>query len=65
MLAKLRPNGGWRHWLTCLPRYYKRAALVLNDLAMLAFAVWASYSFRLNTFYLPPNGTVAMRDGNP
>ena len=60
MLAKFRPNGGWRHWLTCMPRYHKRAALVLNDLAMLAFAVWASYSFRLNTFYLPPNGTVAL-----
>ncbi len=60
MLAKYRPNGGWRHWLTCLSRYNKRALLVVNDFAMLAFAVWASYSFRLNTFYLPPNGVVAL-----
>jgi len=59
MLAKFRPIGGWRHWLTCLPRYHKRGLLVLNDLAMLAFAVWASYSFRLNTFYLPPTAQVA------
>jgi FlaA1/EpsC-like NDP-sugar epimerase len=60
MLAKYRPQGGWRHWMTCLPRYHKRAALVINDLAMLAFAVWASYSFRLNTFYVAPNATVAL-----
>ncbi len=60
MLAKFRPSGGWRHWLTCLPRYHKRAALVLNDAAILAFAVWASYSFRLNAFYVPPTLTVGL-----
>ncbi len=60
MLAKFRPPGGWRHWMTCLPRYHKRAALVLNDVVVLAFAVWASYSFRLNTFYIPPTGSVAL-----
>jgi FlaA1/EpsC-like NDP-sugar epimerase len=60
MLAKYRPIGGWRHWLTCLPRYHKRTALVVNDIAILAFAVWASYSFRLNTFYVPPTLQVGL-----
>ncbi len=60
MIARLRPSGGWRYWLTCLPRYHKRALLVLNDVGILTFAVWASYSFRLNTFYVPPTVTVGL-----
>ena len=60
MFASMRPDGGWRHWLVGLPRYHKRALLVINDLGLLAFAVWAGYSFRLNTFYVPPSRTVGL-----
>ena len=30
--------------LIALPRYYKRTLLVINDLALLTFAVWAAFS---------------------
>ena len=59
MIAALRPAGGWRHWFIQWPRYWKRVALVSNDLALLTFALWLSYSFRLNTFYVPADWSVA------
>ncbi len=48
-------NGGWREWLIHLPRRPKRALLILNDLFLLSFALWASLSLRLSTLYVPPN----------
>ena len=45
--------------LIALPRYTKRTFLVINDLALLTFAVWAAFSLRLNEFYVPPSRQVA------
>jgi len=39
--------------LVGLPRYYKRAFLVINDLLLVSFAVWAAFSLRLNELYVP------------
>ena len=36
-----------------LPRRYKQAVLVVFDFAMLSFALWASYCFRYDRWYLP------------
>ena len=47
--------GDWRQWLVDLPRYYKRALLICNDLIALSFAVWVAFSLRLNELYVPPN----------
>ena len=48
----------YREQLIALPRGVKRALLIGNDFAALSFALWAAYSLRLNTFYVPPD-TVA------
>ncbi len=42
-----------RAWLLNKPRYHKRAALVLIDLALLYLALWASFSLRFGAFYWP------------
>jgi FlaA1/EpsC-like NDP-sugar epimerase len=40
-------------WLIARPRWFKRALLILNDLAMLTIALWAAYSLRLSQLYVP------------
>ncbi|MGH6816202.1 MAG: polysaccharide biosynthesis protein, partial [Hyphomicrobiaceae bacterium] len=52
ILHKLAP---FRTWLVELPRAYKRALVVTNDLALLALALWLAMSFRLSQLYVPPN----------
>ena len=47
-------GAGWRHWLVNLPRWPKRAILIVNDLFVLSLALWASFAFALTTFYVPP-----------
>ena len=42
-----------RTWLVNLPRFHKRAALVVNDLILLSFALWLALSFRYLKFYVP------------
>ncbi len=45
----------FRTRLLDLPRWAKRVLLIANDAFLLAFALWAAYSLRLNVFYLPPD----------
>jgi len=52
--------GNIGQWLVRLPRYAKRALLIVNDVGVLAFAVWAAFSLRLNLIYIPPNGQAVM-----
>ncbi|MBM3544339.1 MAG: polysaccharide biosynthesis protein [Alphaproteobacteria bacterium] len=40
-------------WLIERPRWFKRTLLILNDLVMLSIALWAAYSLRLSTLYVP------------
>jgi FlaA1/EpsC-like NDP-sugar epimerase len=40
-------------WLIERPRGFKRALLIVNDIAMLTLALWAAYSLRLGEFYVP------------
>jgi FlaA1/EpsC-like NDP-sugar epimerase len=40
-------------WLIERPRWFKRALLVLNDFALLSFAIWAAYTLRLSRPYWP------------
>lgn len=40
-------------WLIERPRWFKRALLMVNDLAMLSLAAWAAYSLRLSQLYVP------------
>jgi FlaA1/EpsC-like NDP-sugar epimerase len=42
-----------RKWLLELPRYYKRAILVLSDTVLLTAIVWAAMSLRYQTYYWP------------
>jgi FlaA1/EpsC-like NDP-sugar epimerase len=44
-----------RAWLIGLPRFQKRAALVLNDLVLLSLALWLALSFRYGQLYVPPS----------
>lgn len=44
-----------REQLIALPRWAKRGLLIGNDFAALSLALWAAYSLRLNTFYVPPD----------
>ncbi len=46
--------------LIALPRWAKRAFLISNDFAILSFALWAAYSLRLNTLYIPPDKSTAI-----
>ncbi len=45
----------YREQLIALPRWAKRALLISNDFLLLSFALWAAYSLRLNTLYIPPD----------
>ena len=45
----------YRERLITLPRWAKRTLLISNDFLILSFALWAAYSLRLNTFYIPPD----------
>jgi FlaA1/EpsC-like NDP-sugar epimerase len=40
-------------WLIERPRWFKRTVLIINDLAMLTFALWLAYSLRLSQLYVP------------
>ncbi|MGE5260229.1 MAG: polysaccharide biosynthesis protein, partial [Actinomycetota bacterium] len=40
-------------WLIERPRWFKRTLLIVNDLAMLTFALWLAYSLRLSQLYVP------------
>ncbi|MET0689119.1 MAG: nucleoside-diphosphate sugar epimerase/dehydratase [Methyloceanibacter sp.] len=40
-------------WLIERPRWFKRTLLVLNDFALLSFAIWAAYTLRLSRPYSP------------
>ena len=44
-----------RAWLLNKPRYHKRAALILIDLALLSFVLWAAFSLRFGVLYVPKN----------
>ncbi len=45
----------WCYWFVNLPRWQKRTVLIFNDLLLFSLALWASLSFRLLTFYVPPS----------
>ena len=40
-------------WLIERPRWFKRAVLIINDLALLSLAVWVAYTLRLSRLYVP------------
>jgi FlaA1/EpsC-like NDP-sugar epimerase len=42
-------------WLIERPRWFKRALLIVNDLALLSLAIWAAYTLRLSRLYVPPS----------
>ncbi len=42
-------------WLIERPRWFKRALLIVNDLALLSLAIWAAYTLRLSHLYVPPS----------
>src|SRR5581483_5103574 len=42
-------------WLIERPRWFKRTLLIINDLAMLTFALWLAYTLRLSRPYVPPS----------
>ena len=44
-----------RKALLDMPRYYKRALLVVCDLLLLSFVLWLAMSLRYNTLYVPNN----------
>ena len=46
--------------MIALPRWTKRALLISNDFLLLSIALWAAYSLRLNTFYVPPDRTTLL-----
>lgn len=43
----------WRTWLLELPRYHKRAVLVLSDFILLTAAVWVAISLRYGQPFIP------------
>lgn len=43
----------WRGRIVALPRTAKRFILVANDFVLLSFALWAGFSLRLSSFYVP------------
>jgi FlaA1/EpsC-like NDP-sugar epimerase len=53
------PADGARKFLIDLPRWAKRVLLVAADFCILSFALWAAFSLRLSTFYVPPDPAVA------
>lgn len=44
-----------REQMLAMPRWAKRGLLIANDFAVLSFALWAAFSMRLNTLYVPPD----------
>ncbi len=52
--------GRARSWLIGHSRSTKRAVLMLNDLLILAIALWVSFTLRLAEFYVPGNGVLWM-----
>ncbi|MGD9869105.1 MAG: polysaccharide biosynthesis protein [Hyphomicrobiales bacterium] len=48
-----KASKGFRAWLIGLPRWLKRVLLIANDATMLLLALWAAYSIRYNTLYVP------------
>ncbi|MEX1061128.1 MAG: polysaccharide biosynthesis protein, partial [Methyloceanibacter sp.] len=40
-------------WLIERPRWFKRALLIVNDLALLSLAIWGAYTLRLSRLYVP------------
>ena len=40
-------------WLIERPRWFKRALLIVNDIAILSIALWAAYTLRLSRLYVP------------
>lgn len=50
--------GRARSWLIGHSRSTKRAVLMLNDLVILAFALWISFTLRLAEIYVPGNGVL-------
>ena len=54
------PPSDWREQLTQLGRIQKRNILFAVDFVILAFSLWASYSLRLNTLYVPPTPTFTL-----
>lgn len=49
----------FRGFLIDMPRWAKRLMLVIADFAILSFSLWAAFSLRLSTFYLPTDPMVA------
>ncbi len=43
----------FRHKISNLPRFWKRAILVTFDFSALLFVIWVAYSLRLNTRFVP------------
>lgn len=42
-------------WIRNVPRYYKRAVLILIDVMLLSAALWVAFSLRFGTLYVPPD----------
>ena len=55
-----RETKTYRERMIALPRWTKRALLISNDFLLLSIALWAAYSLRLNTFYVPPDRTTLL-----
>ena len=53
MAQRRQRQSNWRLWLIDMPRYPKRALLMVNDALLLTVALWAAFSSRLNIVYLP------------
>ncbi len=47
-------------WLIERPRWFKRTLLVLNDVVLLSFAIWAAYTLRLSRPYWPDSTEMLM-----
>lgn len=43
----------FRNWLLRLPRYVKRATIVVTDLALLSTVLWIALSLRYDTVFIP------------
>lgn len=55
-----RETKTYRERMLALPRWIKRALLICNDFLLLSIALWAAYSLRLNTYYVPPDKTTLL-----
>lgn len=69
VLLQFRPGQGlrgvaetgkhFRGYLIDMPRWAKRLMLVVTDFCILSFSLWAAFSLRLGTFYVPADPLVA------